>query len=269
MKKFKLVALTLLTTLLFGMTSCLNDDSSDSQGYQIVEIMNSVGSTYFMAGTTKIIPSSKSLASVQSSNQFNASSGMAFIAYTYNPNDDSNKNYKTTNTLYVELTGAVSLNNSVVSTTRSAANDSVSTNPVVSLSSVSSTTSEDHFYIYDNRYLITGVNYYFSRPWHYFTLVYYPEETKSGDSTLNLYLRHRAYNDASPTYVSYEYAGYYPQFYYRTFDLASVFSQFAVKAGRNYPSQITLSVPVSTTDPVGLPANETTYSITYTPSSSN
>jgi hypothetical protein len=268
MKKFKLFAFALLATLSLGMTSCLSDSSSTSTGGMIAEVYNATGTTFFVSGSTKIYPTSTSLSSVESTYSFNATSGMAYIYYTYDANSEANKNYSTTNILSVDLQYAVSLKGTTVEPTiEGASNDSVATNPIVGLQAMSSS-SEDQFAVVNNRYLVAGVNYYLSKAYHYFTLVYYPSETKSGDTTLKLYLRHRSLLDTTPLYTSSDLASTYPSYYFKSFDLENVLADFLSTAGAD-PTKITVYAQVSSlsTNFDLSTISETAYTIDYSSAS--
>jgi hypothetical protein len=270
MKKIKLFTFALLATLSLGMTSCLSDSSSTSTGGMIAEVYNATGTTFFVSGSTKIYPTSTSLSSVESTYNFNATSGTAYIYYTYDANSEANKNSSTTNTLTVDLEYAVSLKGTTVEPSiAGASNDSVATNPIIGLQAMSSN-SEDQFTIVNNRYLVAGVNYYLSKAYHYFTLVYYPSETKSGDTTLKVYLRHRSLLDTTPSSTSSDLASSYPFYYFKSFDLKNVLTDFQSTAGAA-PKNITVYAQVSTLS-TGFDLSKienTAYTITYAPTSTS
>lgn len=263
MKSLKIYSLVLLTALAFGLSSCLGDSDSDKSGGGIFEVVNTVGTTYFKVpgGTLKVIPSAASLSSVN----FTATSGMAYITYTYT--DDTSS----TGSQNVTLTNAISLTNPTVMTTKGAANDSVSTNAIYSLdalSSTSSTSTEDRIYIYDQQYLLAAVNYYaYSFLAHTFTLVYYTDQTKVGDTTMNLYLRHTSKDSNTELALSSYYATYYPSIYLKSWDIYSFTAAFRAVTG-SYPKTVTVHIPYSesTTDAT---FTDKTYSTSFSSSSTS
>jgi len=261
MKRIKIWSLVLLSTLVLGLTSCLNS-SSDSNGTQmgIVKVETYLGNTSFK--TNKGIsysPTPTSLAAVQSKNKFNATSGLAFIAYTeVTTQASSDKNT-------IELSYAVSLDGKSISTTRGAVNDSiqkVTQSPLISLDQLSAS-SEDKFTLYDssNENLLIGANYYFSTPNHYFSLVFYPDEVTAGATTMDVYLSHHT-SDKNATFTSAYYVGTYPSLYYHSFNILDMVSLFTGKAG-NAPTKIALHTNINETGTT-LPTTGTTYTINYT-----
>lgn len=262
MKRIKIWSLVLLSTLVLGLTSCLNSSSdSDSTYTGIVKVVSYLGSTTFQtqSGVT-LVPTSTSLASVQSTNKFSATSGLAFIAYTKVASTSTS-----TTQINISLSYAVSLEGTSISTTKGADNDSinkVTQSPLISLDPLSNT-SEDKFTLYDSTYgnLLIGADYYFSTPNHYFSLVFYPADVTSGATTMDIYLSHHT-TDTSAAYTSSYYVGRYPSLYYHSFNIADMVSQFTTKAG-NAPTKITLHTYINETD-TKLPSTEKTYTINYT-----
>lgn len=271
MKRIKMWSLALLSTLVLGLTSCLNSSSDSDSTYQgIVKVVTSYGSTYFQTQTgTLLIPTSTSLATVQSTNKFNATQGLAFIAYTQvTTAQASSSGSSTTGQVTINLSYAVSLDGASISTTKGAMNDSiqqVTQSPLISLDQLSNS-SEDKFTLYDssNANLLIGANYYFSSPNHYFSLVFYPADVASGATTMDVYLSHHT-SDTSAPYTSSYYLGSYPSLYYHSFSIVDMVSQFTTKAG-NAPTKIALHTNINETG-TGLPSSGTTYTINYTTTS--
>lgn len=264
MKRIKIWSLVLLSTLVLGLTSCLNSSSdSDSTYTGIVKVVSSYGSIYFQTQTgTLLIPTSTSLANVESTNKFSATSGLAFIAYT---KVTSSSTSTSTTQINISLSYAVSLEGTSISTTKGADNDSinkVTQSPLISLDPLSNT-SEDKFTLYDSTYgnLLIGADYYFSTPNHYFTLVFYPADVTSGATTMDIYLSHHT-TDTSAAYTSSYYVGRYPSLYYHSFNIADMVSQFTTKAG-NAPTKIALHTNINETSTT-LPSSGITYTINYT-----
>ena len=153
-----------------------------------------------------------------------SSTKMAYIACTYS-NDEASGNSGATNTLKnVTLNYAVSLDGTVESVAeKGASNDSVATAPIIRVTNVmsSSSTSEENFYILDNRYLFAGISYYVQEKQHSFTLVNYPNEQVE-DGVIKFYLRHGGTPEKDGvTLISANVAGTYPYLYYKSFDLAN------------------------------------------------
>lgn len=259
MKSFKLWSLVLMSTLVFGLTSCLNSDDDGTQyGGGIVRVEYSLGTTYFVTTTgTKLMPTSTSLADVQKNYKFTATSGLAYIVYTTTSTDTSSSS---TGTLTVTLSYASSIQGSSVLTTEGATNDSIATRPIISLDQLS-TSASDKILLYDNNTIMVATNYYFSKVGHTFTLVFYPEKVKSGDTTMTVYLRHRS-TDTGSNYTSYNYATNAPYLYYHSFDIRSMLAQFANKAG-NAPTEITLLTNVNDVSGQELAKELTDFTIKY------
>ncbi len=265
MKRIKIWSLVLLSTLVLGLTSCLNSSSDSNNTYTgIVKVISSYGSIYFQTQTgTKLVPTSASLATVQSTNKFNASQGLAFIAYTQVTTQASGA--ASTGQATINLSYAVSLDGTSISTTRGTTNDSiqkVTQSPLISLDQLSAS-SEDKFTLYDssNENLLIGANYYFSTPNHYFSLVFYPDEVTAGATTMDVYLSHHT-SDKNATYTSAYYVGSYPSLYYHSFNILDMVYRFTGKAG-NAPTKIALHTNINETSTT-LPSTGTTYTINYT-----
>jgi hypothetical protein len=270
MKRIKLLLISaLLTTfMVFTMTSCLNsDDGNTSTSVGIVQVSSSMGSTVFKFGEYTLVPSSTSLSSVESNYNFHATSGMAFIQYTYDTSTTENKNYETTKILYVDVTAAFSMTATVEEpTAKGASNDSTATAAIHNLASPNGNTYG--YYLYNDgysTYLITGINYYLTETTanaHYFTLVYYPNNTDSGDTTLNLYLRHRS-SDTTGSYLSYTIANYVPSYYYKAFDLTQILLDFADKSQTAAPTKIIVHTDENQETGSITNADSNTYELEY------
>lgn len=269
MKRIKIWSLVLLSTLVLGLTSCLNSNSDSNSTYTgIVKVVSSYGSIYFQTQTgTLLAPTSASLATVQSANKFNATSGLAFIAYTQVTTQASSGS-SSTSQVTINLSYAVSLDGTSIATTKGASNDSiqkVTQSPLISLDQLNNS-SEDKFTLYDssNTNLLIGANYYFSTPNHYFTLVFYPADVTSGATTMDVYLSHHT-SDTNAQYTSAYYVGSYPSLYYHSFNIADMVHQFTNLAG-NAPTKIALHTNINETSTT-LPSSGTTYTINYTKTS--
>lgn len=267
MKRIKIWSLVLLSTLVLGLTSCLNSSNDSNNTYTgIVKVVSSYGSTYFQTQSgTMLVPTPASLVTVQTANKFNATSGLAFIAYTQVTTQASTSSSSTTGQVTINLSYAVSLDGTSIATTKGASNDSiqkVTQSPLISLDQLNNS-SEDKFTLYDssNTNLLIGANYYFSTPNHYFTLVFYPADVTSGATTMDVYLSHHT-SDTTTPYTSSYYVGSYPSLYYHSFNIADMVSLFTTKAG-NAPTKITLHTRINETGTT-LPDKDMPYTINYT-----
>lgn len=257
--KFVALALTLLMGI--SLTSCLNsdDNNSSSQISGIFAVNSSLGTVFFTDGSgVKYYPTSTSLATVESSNGFKTSSKVAYLSFTY----DSAAGESASTGYTIALTYAVSLDTTVETVeNEGASNDSISTAPISSLGAM---TSSSNLYVINN-HLVLGVEYYMSKL-HYFTLVYYPEETTSSSTELKLYLRHNSKGDTSTSNTSYEYAfnsnGGYPFLYFKAFDLSEILSDYLMKTGK---SSVTINLETKESD-ISLDLSKATtknYTLTY------
>ncbi len=268
MKSFKILSLVLMLSLAFGLTSCLNgNDNSDNNTYSgIVEVVNLTGTTYFQTSDgTKIVPTTTSLASVQSSYNFTATSGLAYIAYTTTTTSS-------TSSISATLTYAVSLQNSTVTAVRGGSGDVTAQLPIISLDTMgSSSTSTAKVTLYNSTTLLLATNIFFSVttssssssstiPTHTLSLVFYPNEVSSGDTEMDLYLRHQS-TDTGTTYYSSYYAYSVPYIYFRSYNIASQVSLFENQSGK-IPTKITIHYPVNTSN-LTMPSSEETSSVTY------
>jgi hypothetical protein len=262
MKSLKIWSVLLMSTLLFGLTSCLNGSDDSSSNYQqgVVRVQNSLGTTYFVAKNgTKLIPSTTSMQNVESNYKFTAQSGLAYIVYSTSTSSSSST---TSGTISIELSYAVSIQGtSEVVNTVGDSNDSIATRPILELSALS-TSSDDRMLLYDNSTLLMGINYSFSKPAHSFTLVFYPNDVKSEETTMKVYLRHRS-SDTGSTYTSYMYAGQAPSLFYHSFDISNMVSLFKAKAGKT-PTDIEVVTDANDTSATELPTSKKSYTIKYT-----
>jgi len=269
MKRFKLLfVFALFSSLVVSMTSCLsNDDNSSSTGYAIMQVSSTLGSIVLKTGDLTIYPSSTSLSTVETNYSFKATSGMAFVYYSYDINSTENKNYKTTKVLYVDLLAAYSLDNTVEEPqTKGASNDSTSTASIIGLNSPNG--NAYGYYTYTDgtsTYLVTGINYFLTESTadtHYFTLVYYPKDTESGDNTLNVYLHHRS-TDTTGVYLSSSAVDYVPSFYYKSFNITQILADFAEKSGTTAPAKIVIHTTENQETGSLTDSNDNTYSLEY------
>lgn len=259
MKKMKFIALALTLLMGISFTSCLSsdDDSSSSTLYAFVTVHSYMGTAYFTDGNGVIYyPTSASLSSVESTYDFSTSSNTAYIYYTVDETSTSNTSTSKT----VVLSYAISLDAKVeMPEAVGDTNDSTSTAPIISLASM---TTSSELYMLDDQ-LVIGVNYYMSKL-HYFTLVYYPEETTSSSTEIKLYLRHNSKSDTSTAYTSSTFvnAGYSPSLYFKAFDLSDILAYYSDQTGN---SSVTINVETEEdTSSIDL-ASATTknYTLTY------
>lgn len=228
--KFVALALTLLMGISF--TSCLSSDDNDSSSpiSGIFAVNFNLSNVFFTdAAGIKYYPTPTSLATVKSTYGFKTSSKVAYISFTY----DSSTGGSAATGYTVALTYAVSLDTTVETVeNKGASNDSTSTAPIASLGTI---TTSSNLYIVNNQ-LVLGAKYYMEKL-HYFTLVYYPNETTSSSTELKLYLRHNSKGDLSTSYTSYDYAfnstRVYPPLYFKAFDLSGILSDYLMKTGKS------------------------------------
>jgi hypothetical protein len=212
----------LLAAVCLTLTSCL-DSSSDSytpQGYGLVEVVNYMGTTCFKASNGLLIyPTAESLANVETNYSFKPSTtNVAYIGYQYSSDVDLTNVTSAT----VTLTYAVSVDGTSEEVYEQGdLNDSISTSPIITLYNVMDSSSESQLYLFNDRYLVTGIQYYFYQYAHYFTLVCYPNE-QDDETVLKLYLRHTGnVENTSVLTTSYDaYSSGYPYIYFKAFDIS-------------------------------------------------
>jgi hypothetical protein len=215
----------LLLVACMTLTSCLNSSDSDytPTGYGIAEVINSMGTVYFKSSNGILIyPTAESLANVESSYKFNPSTtGVAYIGYEYSADDYSSS--IASGSVSVTLTYAVSVDATTEIVEEQGAgepNDSIATMPIVSLNNVMESSSSNKMTVVNNRYLVTGIQYYMYNYMHYLTLVYYEDE-QDDDTVLKLHLRNSGgVESTSITYTSYDWStSGYVYTYIKAYDL--------------------------------------------------
>lgn len=254
--KFLMIAFTLLMG--FSLTSCLNSNSDSLPqvgGFVKVNDLSFFGTEFvYVDGVTKIYPTVASLSSMEGNMGFKASStNIAFVQGTYdetvNPNPIENKEFKDVNLSY-----AISLDAKILATERGADNDSVNGAPIIDIdnSKLISVGGETHkpWFFYDKTTLMLPINYYLYKAGaHKFTLIYYPADNNSVDTTLKLYLRHYNADDKSTSANSMNNSGEMPFIYYYAYDLTSIFGSYARATGiSEYPSSITIEYVTNPSD---------------------
>lgn len=246
--KFLMVAFTLLMGI--SLTSCLDSDSDPySYGYGYAKVVNSYGATYFTMGKDiTITPSSGSVATLLANgiDISKMTNHVVYITYRWDP-ALINITTETKDLQGVDLMGALDLNNrSEIVEEKGAANDSVNTAPIISLTS--SQSSEVKPIFYDATTLLIPANYYMYSKIHYLTLKYYPNE-ETEDNKLRLYLHHNAKGDESTSATSTNYAQQgYLGFLQKAYDLTGIFARYALKHGGTRPTTleiVTLENPYS------------------------
>jgi hypothetical protein len=111
--------------------------------------------------------------------------------------------------------------------------------------------------VVNNRYLVTGIQYYMYNYMHYFTLVYYEDE-QDDDTVLKLHLRNSGgVESTSISYTSYDWSyNGYVQAYFKAFDLYDFPVSADVKT-----VQISADVAI-TNETIGY-ANKETYTVPF------
>lgn len=191
MKHFKHFVMLLIVACV-TLTSCLNSSESDytPTGYGIAEVINSMGTVCFKSSNGILIyPTAESLSNVESSYKFNpTTTGVAYISYEYD--SDTYNASVSSGSVTVTLKYAVSVDAKTEIVEEQGAgepNDSIATMPIISLNNVIENSS-NKMTVVNNRYLVTGVQYYMYNYMHYLTLVYYEDE-QDDDTVLKLHLR--------------------------------------------------------------------------------
>lgn len=228
--------------LLMGtsLTSCLNSDTEYTPQLAGIVKTTMYGTSFTLYdGKTTITPTSASLSSVESNMGFKAAnSNISFIMGTY---DETLNPEGTTDFASVNMTYGITLDAKVEMVgTRGADNDSVNAAPIISFENSQQTSGANFhspWFFYDKTSLILPINYYFSKPIHKFTLVYYTNESNADEC--KLYLRQYIGDDKGNQYQSYSMSGGFPNLYFFAFDLSSVFYNHRNLHGEN-PSEITI-----------------------------
>ncbi len=227
MKRMKTWMFALIVSMGALLTSCINTDGDYTPtGGGIVEVGSLLGTPFFTdVSGLRIYPTPSSLATVESKLGFKTGqTKVAYVLFTYSQegNEAAAENKQLNN---ANLQFASSLDRKIETVNiKGAANDSVTTAPVLKLRSVfdagSASNQLNELYLQNNRYLMTGIEYLFLRERHYFSLMYYPEEQEEGKLIFNL--KHTGNAETSDVYsTSYAYmlAGYDPSIYFSSFDI--------------------------------------------------
>lgn len=263
--KFLAIAFTLLMSVAF--TSCMDTDSNYKPTYPaIVRVVDGGMVTTFQLGDVTLYPTSASLMAVETANGFKPSSTeMAYIMYEYDPESADNVNSESTKKLVVDLKFATSIDATTNVTTAGAANDSVATAPIKELSKSGISESQD-FTMVNDRFLLTGIDYYLSgQKAHTFTMIYYNDVPAEKPGELKLYLRHRSQEKEDFTggnTSSIQAGNQYPSLYFYAFDLGSALVNYGHVNGGE-PTSITVVADINA-DGVKLDtAEKREYTITY------
>lgn len=229
MKQFKIwvAALTALTGLSF--TSCMTETEYTPQGFGVAEVINTTGITFFKdLNNFTIQPTMTSVEAIKNSMKFDMlNTNMSYIVYGYNKegNETAETDKKIRN---AELQYAVSIDGTVQPVMEFGSEaDSVSTAPIIALNNVFDTQASSPFKIINDRYLITGVEYYFNKYNHSFTLVINESEQEEG--VLKFKLRHTGTVEDLNVITTSKHAfnSGIPHAYLKSFDLKSQLMQYA------------------------------------------
>ena len=222
MKQIKVMMIAIMVMIGVGFTSCMESEEYTPQGVGTVEVISYLGLTYFkdLSGV-EIHPTSSSLAAMESQYKFNSSgTRIAYILYEFSNEGNENMaaSKKITNAV---LKYAVSLDGTVEEVSEAGnPNDSITTAPIISIDNLSTTTGEEGFFIINDRYIFAGINYFYQKKSHQFTLVYYSTEQEEGK--LKLHLRHSGTpedNNVTTNSMQVSNSYYAPQIYMKSFDL--------------------------------------------------
>ncbi len=245
MKQMKTWVLVLTVLMGIGFTSCINSDNDYTPtGGGPVEVINSIyGGTYFQdVNGLKIVPSITSLSAVEQGMNFKPTkTNMAYILFTYTEEQAAEiVNGKISN---VDLKYAISIDEtveSVDSKESEASNDSISTAPVIQLDNVVNYDPNKELFLWNDRFLFTGINYYFYAKMHYFTLVKYDNEQEEGK--LIYHLRHTGTPEAPSVNSTSRNAGSsLPYMYYKSFDIRNDIAEL----DKNGPTTIEVHAEVN------------------------
>ncbi len=226
MKQIKTLLLAQILFMGIFLSSCMESSNYTPSGGGVAEVYNNYGYTYFkdFSGFT-IEPTQSSVSTIESSMNFKPSqTKIAYVLYTYP--EEGNEAVATDKKIKnATLTYGVALDGKIERVANEgAANDSVSTAPIIRLRSLmsSSVDSKDALYLHNGRYLMTGAEYYFSlTKLHHLTMVYYPEEQVEGK--LILHLRHSGNPELANVYTT-SYGAFqsgYPYVYIYSYDILS------------------------------------------------
>jgi hypothetical protein len=233
MKHLQLMMVALFVLMGVSLTSCLNSES-DPYNYAsaMVKVQSGAFYTYFKTADGTIIEPTQESISALEANGFDISklaNKVANIAYRWDPTvvevpSDAEK------ITGVELYSIESLDAPAeIVESEGASNDSIADMPVIELTYNPSGYEYEPFF-FDETTLILPVRYFMEKTVHFLTLVYKPNEVVEGEN-LKLYLRHNKNKDTNSgsNYTSYDYSvgtGYL-SFYYKAYNLSSIFYRFS------------------------------------------
>jgi len=278
-KKIKFLAIAFTLILGISFTSCLNSDNDTTATRQyFAKVYSSYGYYYFKtADGVTITPTTASIANWEATNKVQLSSYMnqfVFIVVTWDTSLVTVPDNSTSIT-NVDFGGLLPFDGTAeVVENKGASNDSISNAPIISLESSASGMKP---YFFDATTLILPVNYYMNAKYHYFTLVYYPDEQVNG-GPLTLYLRHNNKGDSGTSTSSLDYANqsYYNYGYlrllYKDFDLTRIFQAYKDKTGVSVaPTKVNV---VTTENPISISLSDSqtaqkTYTVEYKPTAAN
>ncbi len=275
-KKIKFLAIAFTLILGISFTSCLNSDNDTTATRQyFAKVSSSYGYYYFQtADGVTITPTTASIANWEATNKVQLSSYVGqfvFVVVTWDTSLVTVPDNSTSIT-GVDFGGLLPFDGTAeIVDNKGASNDSISNAAIISLESSSSGMKP---YFFDATTLILPVDYYMNAKYHYFTLVYYPEEQVNG-GPLTLYLRHNNMGDSGTSTSSLDYANqsYYNYGYlrllYKDFDLSRVFQAYEEKTGASAPTKVNV-VTVENPYSISLSDSQTaqkTYTVEYKPTS--
>ena len=226
MKKEKFIfggfILLLGMTLSFMSCSIDNDDGYSDSYHDIVNIVNSGDSCYFIGSDgEKYIPVPKY------TNMNNIKT--AAIVFRVLSDESTSQSEQFHIKLYQD---PVKLDAAVDSAQTFAKLDSVKNDSILGLKPIR---------LINNQYLIMAINYNINSKPHYFTLCYTEDKgfvksgSKSISDTLKLVLRHNANNDEASPYTSYYYYNNYNRIscYYKGFYIGGILNAAYKKSGKS------------------------------------
>ena len=264
MKRNIFFATALALCMGMSFTSCLDSDNdTDTQGLSgFVKVTSSymgLGSFKSYDGKTTINPTTTSMNNLDQNGFKMSEVNAAFIQGTYSK--DENLDAETSKTLNnVNVIAAVPLDASVeIINQAGVENDSVNMACIRSIgknetiySVYPETMCKKPWFYYDETTLILPISYGMSgQKLHAFTLVYNTSESKQGETTLKLSLRHYNANDSSSEKDSYTFSigqyGYLlPHVYFFAFDLRNaIYMWQGITGSSDGPKTITIEYVAS------------------------
>lgn len=279
MKQIQFFAFTLMMLMGLSFTSCLDSESEspfDGSGYYYVR--GSIGTYYFEDGIGNIYyPTSSSLLEMQNSGFDFSNVKMALVYWSFVTTDGAeqptlNVDPENPQTYNIDVVAISALETpQTISATDVAEMNQVApeTAPIYSMRAVTAYGEYVDPILYDNNTILTSMQWRTSNSeekfkMHTINVVFIPSEFETGDTDLNLYIRHDRGDDVAEdedkesTYLS----GlvFYTNIY--GINVQAAVNQFYLRTGA-YPQRIVLKAKETQQLTMDLPAKYTDYNISY------